>query len=333
MKFKIIDEIEQSGSTTQKEIAVKALKEALPRQSAVGFYDSVMQTAKGEQFQDWRPKTYGESWDYFRKALEYLVKFATKDENEKIQNNAKTVIAQNLSSFLVISNLHNDMDKAVQSVISVHSAYWPEAIRNLRWFIKYKSKKTTKENIKKADEILKILQPKKEDMNKRLKLYVKEDNDLYDLEESKNKNIPNGYNIQFESLIEDFKNYLENEDESKITPILHLLFHGKQSNTIPFAREVPQKLKNPLKIATLLLNLIKKWKKHTDFNPSFLSGFLDGLNKKNPDIVQNVLDTISNDNHLADLIIPSYWILNLKDQDIKRLIEVMDSKRGGNKTQ
>ena len=39
------------------------------------------------------------------------------------------------------------------------------------------------------------------------------------------------------------------------------------------------------------------------------------------------LDTISNDNHLADLIMPAYWSLNLKNQDIKRLIEVMDSKR------
>ena len=326
MKFKIIDEIEQSGSTTQKEIAIKALKEALPRQSAVGFSDSVMQTTKGEQFQDWRPKTYGESWDYFQKALEYLVKFATKDENKEVQNNAKTVIAQNLSSFLVISNLHNDMDKAVQSVISVHGAYWPEAIRNLRWFIKYKSKKTTKENIKKADEILKILQPRKRDINKRLKLYVKEDNDLYDLEESKNKNIPNGYNIQFESLIEDFKNYLENEDESKITPILHLLFHGKQSNTISFVREVSQKLKNPSKLVTLLSGLIKEWKKHPDFNPSFLSGFLDGLNKKNADIVQKILDNISNDNHLADLILPAYWSLRLQDQDIKRLIKVINNK-------
>ena len=127
MKFKIIDEIEQSGSITQKEIAIKALKEALPKQSAIGFSDSAMQTAKGERFQDWRPKTYGESWDYFRKALEYLVKFATKDENKEIQNNAKTVIAQNLSSLLIISNLHNDIDKAVQSVISVHGTYWPEA--------------------------------------------------------------------------------------------------------------------------------------------------------------------------------------------------------------
>ena len=327
MKFKIIDEIEQSGSITQKEIVVKALKEALPRQSVVGFSDSVMQTAKGEQFQDWKPKTYGESWDYFRKALECLIKFATKTSNKKVQESAQRIIAQNLGPLLMISNLHDDVDKAVKSIISTHGTHWPEAIRNLRWFIKYKSKKTTKENIKKADEILKILQPKKEDINKRLKLYVKEDNDLYDLEESKNKNIPNGYNIQFESLIEDFKNYLENEDESKITPILHLLFHGKQSNTISFVREVSQKLKNPSKLVTLLLNLIKEWKQHTDFNPSFLSGFLDGLNKKNPDIVQNVLDTISNDNHLADLIMSSYWSLNLKNQDIKRLIEVMDSKR------
>ena len=324
MKFKIIDEIEQSGSITQKEIAIKALKEALPKQSAIGFSDSVMQTAKGEQFQDWRPKTYGESWDYFRKALEYLVKLATGASNKKVQESAQRVIAQNLDSLLMINNLHTDVDEAIKTIVSVHGTYWPEAIRTLEWFIKYKSKKTTKENIKKVDEILKILRPKKEDINKRLNLYIKEDSDLYDLKESKKKTTK--YNQYFEALVEDFKDYLETAEKDKIFSTLCLLFHGKQSNTIPFAREISQKLKNPSKLATLLLDLIKEWKKHADFNPSFLSGFLDGLNEKNPDTVQKILDTISNDNHLVDLVMPSYWSLRLKDQDIKRLIEVINNK-------
>ena len=327
IKFKIIDEIQKSKSLRQKEIATKALEKALPKKNHTSFFDSVMQTTKGEQFQDWRPKTDEESLDYFRKALEYLVKFATKDENKEIQNNAKKVIAHNLHSLIEEKGLYNDVDTAVKSIISVHGTYWPEAIRNLGWFIKYKSKETTKENIKKVNEILKILQPKKENINKRLKLYVKEDSDLYDLKESKKKNTPYKYNKHFKVLVEDFKNYLENVDEDKIISTLQLLFHGKQSNTIPFAREISQKLKNPLKATSLLLDLIKEWKKHIDFNPSFLSGFLDGLNKKNPDIVQNALDTISNDNHLADLIMPSYWSLHLKDQDIKRLIEIMSSKQ------
>ncbi|MDE0118754.1 MAG: HipA N-terminal domain-containing protein [Bdellovibrionales bacterium] len=324
MKFKIIDEIEQSGSITQKEIAVKALKKALPKKNYTGLFDSVMQTAKGKLFQNWQLKTYEESWNYFRKALTYLVKFATKDENKKVQDSAQKVIAQNLSSLIEIENLHNDVYKAVQSVISVHGTYWPEAIRNLRWFIKYKSKKTIKENIEKANEMLKILQPKKEDINKRLKLYVKEDSDLYEWEESTGKKTK--YNKNFETLIKDFKNYLEKEDESKITPIIYPLLHGKRGNTIPFAREIVQKLKNPLEVTSLLLDLIKKWKKHTDFNPSFLSGFLAGLNKNNPDTVQKILDNISNDNHLADLILPAYWSLSLKDQDIKRLIAVINNK-------
>lgn len=328
MKFKIIDEIQKYGSIKRKKIAIKALKEALPKKSATGFSDHIMQTAKGEQLQDWRPKTYGESWDYFRKALEYLVRFATTDENKETQSDAKTVIAQNLCSLIEVKSLHNDVYSAVQSVISVHGTYWPEAIRVLEWFIKRNSKKVIKEDdVKKIKEILELLQLKKEEINKRLNLYVKEDSDLYNLEESKRENTSERYNKQFEALIEDFKNYLESVDEDKIVSILHLLFHGKQSNTIPFAREVSQKLKNPVKLATLLLGLIKKWKEHTDFNPTFLTGFLDGLNKKHPDTVQNILDNISNDNHLADLIVSSYWSLSLKDQDIKRLIAVVGDKQ------
>ena len=229
----------------------------------------------------------------------------------------------------MINNLHTDVDKAIKAVISFHGACWPEAIRNLEQFIKYRSKQTTKENIKKANAILKLLQPKKEDMDERLNLYIKTDSDLYDLKESRIENTK--YNKFFIALVEDFKIYLENEEDNKIISTFQILFHGKQSHTIPFAKEVSQKLKNPVNIAALLLDLIKKWKTDKNFDPSFLCGFLAGLNEKNQAEAQNILDTISNDNHLADLVMPSYLNLHLKDQDIKRLIETMSSKKGRNK--
>ena len=74
--------------------------------------------------------------------------------------------------------------------------------------------------------------------------------------------MPKGYNTQFESLIEDFKNYLENEDESKIISTLQLLFHGKQSNTIPFAREVSQKLKKFFKVSYSITQSYKRMEKN-----------------------------------------------------------------------
>ena len=326
MKFKIVDEIEQSGSITQKEIAIKALEKALPKNN---YYlgDDVMHTARGETFYSWRP-TREESWDYFRKALEYLVVFATKDKNEVIQNNAKAVIAKSLSSLIEIENLHSDVDKAVKSVISVYGKHWPEAIRTLEQFIKYHSEKDVEKsatNVKKAKKILEQLQPKKEEIDKRLDLYIKEGNYLYDLEELRKQN--KIYKKRFNDLVEDFKNYLENKNENKIISIFHPLFHGKQNNTIPFAKEVSQKLDNTLKLTTLLLDHIKEWKKHAGFDPSFLSGFLSGLNEKDSDIVQKILDNISNDNYLTDLIVPAYRSLNLKNQDIKRLIKVVTNKQ------
>ncbi len=325
MKFQIIDEIQKEGSIKQKKIAIKALNEALPKTSVAGFSDSIMRTTKGELLQDWIPKTYREYWDYFQKALQYLVTFATEDKDKSIQDNAQTVIAQNLYSLTGIKSLHDDVYNAVESVISVRGTYWPEAIHALEWCIKHNSKKGKKEDITKIKEILQLLQLKTEGISQRLNLYVTEDSDLYELEESNGKNAL--YNKQFEALIGDVRNDLESANEDKIIDILDLLFHGKQSNTIPFAREVSQKLENPLKLTTLLIDIIKKWKKDTNFNPSFLSGFLSGLNKKNPDLVQETLDKISNDNYLADLIMPAYWSLSLKDQDIKRLMVVIGNKQ------
>ena len=106
----------------------------------------------------------------FEKLSSVLLNLPQKTSNKKIQDSAQKVIAQNLGSLLMISNLHDDVDKAVKSIISTHGTHWPEATRNLERFIKYHSKKVTEEDIKKIKEILKLLQPKKEDIKKAIKL-------------------------------------------------------------------------------------------------------------------------------------------------------------------
>ena len=129
---------------------------------------------------------------------------------------------------------------------------------------------------------------------------------------------------KFELLLKDFAVYLENKSEEKTEFSLKILFHGEQRNTIIFAHKLVKLLKHPLKVSDQLLPLIKKWKNDIDFNPSFFCGFIRGLSESFQKETQHILDKIADSTELVDFILPAYLHLNLQDQDIKRLINVIN---------
>ena len=317
IKFKIIDEIQKSKSLKQKEIAVKALNKALQ----IDFFtrsSDVINTNSGRSFKEWQPETYSEQWDYLRTALKYLVKFTIEDSNHEIKKKACEVIASKLDA-LLRQNLYDDVEKAIKDIVSIHGTHWPLVTNNLLLFQKYNSKNLTEENKGRIKKVLSFLQPKR-DISKQLRFYVTECawSLLYDEE------INIKYQEKFPKIFEDFKNHFENANKEQIISSLQILFHGEQRNTIPFARQLAESLEDPVKFAIKFLEIIKGWKTDKDFNPSFLCGFLAGLNNGNADEAKKILDSISNDDGLMDLIIPAYHSLSLKDQDIKRLIQVIN---------
>ena len=363
-KFQVIDEIKKSQSVKQKEIAIKALDKALQTEGFESSLD-IMQTKSGKVFEEWRPKTDKELRDYLQLALNNLVEFATQDENKEIKKKAMESITHNLNP-LLIKGLYDDVKTAIKTVISVHGAHWPSAVSQLLMFLKYHSKEMKKKPIQKIHAMIKLLQPT-ENINKRIKFYITECswnymyNELQEKTDSeynrefKRQNLE--YNKKFKQLLKDFKNHLEKGSEEQIASSFKILFHGEQSNnTIHFARELAGSLLKPpfsmnsdrIKIKTerqtktdyistkafflrwidLMLKVVAKWKKDEDFNPAFLCGFLSGLNELDSKAAQSILDQIAEDACLSDLIIPAYRGINLKDQDISRLMKII----GENKT-
>ena len=140
LKFQIIDEIIQSSSIKQKEIALKALDKSLETRSWTGSSDDIMHTKSGKTYKAWQPKTYDEQWDYLRQALKYLVEFTTKDKHQEIQKTALKITSDNLNPLLK-EGLYDDVEKAVKEIVSVHGSHQPSIIHTLLWFMKYNSKK------------------------------------------------------------------------------------------------------------------------------------------------------------------------------------------------
>ena len=316
-KFQNIEKIKkEKGTNKQKEIVIKALEQALPKDSYIGI------SAIVGHHKEWRPITDNELWNYHRKALKYLAEFATDPNlDNNIRKQAEDVIARYLPSLIKIHNLHKDVEETVKKVMGfLPKGFWPSAIQKIEKFLEYQSKKETKETINKTKEILKLLKSKTEDINKKIRLYVSESND-YQLYDPKKQN--DGYSQIFTKLIDDFINHIQKEKPENIRATLKILFHGKQNNTIVFSREVAKKIEksNSLKFMDQILKQIKSWKKHPEFNPSFLCGFISGLKTKMPEETQTVLNKIALE--YKNLLLPVYHYMDLYDKDITRLIQFL----------
>ncbi len=314
IKFQLIKEIKREGTDKQKEIAVQALEKALPQQLGyTGNYDGQVINP----YKNWRPATDDEEWNYHRTALKHLTEFATNsDLNEKTRKKAEDIIADYLPSLLQIKTLHEDIQKTVKQVMAfLPDGFWLLAIKNIEQFLQDRSHKET---IKKTKEILKLLQSAKQDINKRICLYVTKSDDyqIYDPQK------PNkGYSLAFTKLIDDFIQYIQTAKSENIIATLEVLFHGPQNQTMTFAKETAKKLNTGL--IDILLRQIKKWQNHKDFNSSFLTGFISGLNVKEPEKTQKILDKIAHNAEYKRFVLPAYYSIDLCDQDITRLIQFL----------
>ena len=385
-KFCIIEEIQESKSVERKKIALQALGKAL----STGPFSSssdIMQTTSGKVFKDWIPKTYNEQWDYFRKALNCLVQFATKDENAEIQERACNFIAGNLG-FLLKQDLYDEVKKVIKTVwlenseqrrvdgntvlkvdsllkndkthqstvsrkgqitINNREPHRVSAVNELSDFLEYNSKKITKDKKKRVEKMLDLLQSG-QSLEDRIHSYITECSwsNLYNQVQGKEDK---RYKESFQELIEDFinlieggerkipdrgqpdlKSYTDREISKKqkdyfsedACSALKLLFHGEQRNTRLFAKDLVHSLQDPFTFAVKLLDLAKEWKQNKNFSFTFPAGVLAELNHINRKKTSRLLDKIADDDTLRDFLISSYRYMDLRDQDITRLISVMD---------
>ena len=343
---------QKSELIKQKEAAIEALNKALQTRGWTGSLD-FMQTKSGQEFESYRPRGYEEEKDYFRKALKQMTRFAVKESDPEIQQKARASIPSHLKPLLK-ERMYEEVKEAVETVVSVHGSHWPLAVNKLLRFLKYSSTTRQLESRKHAENLLKLFQPGA-NLNERIRFYITEYPKFF-YNEKKRKE----YTERFNQLLKDFVNIIEQSGskqskklsssdlkskniliaksdknqnsksllKQKISFIkedtFKVLFHGEQKNTYSFAKELAKKLKDPWKFAVDLLALALKWKNDEDFNPIFLSGLIAGLKDLDSNNTKKLLDHIANKKSIADFLLICYDYIPLQDQDIERLISVVD---------
>jgi len=86
----------------------------------------------GEALEDWRPKTYGEIFDYYRSALTRLEKIAL-DANDPNNQTALNIIGSHLRSLFSNPNLLDDIQSTIARLREAHPRWYHAAIALNEW--------------------------------------------------------------------------------------------------------------------------------------------------------------------------------------------------------
>jgi hypothetical protein len=91
------------------------------------------QIGSAEAMQDWRPKTYGEIWDFFGAGMSRLTTIATSNDiNAQIARNHLGSHIRGLLGQLRVAEV-----RAMIEAVTSHSGFWPEAITAISHWLYY----------------------------------------------------------------------------------------------------------------------------------------------------------------------------------------------------
>lgn len=122
-RLAVLDEGLSSSNDAERKVCIDALGHML-NNGHFSRSGGSEQIGSAEAMQDWRPKTYGEIWDFFRAGMSRLTTVATS-------NDVHAQIARNhLGSHIrgLLAQLPVVEVRAMIGAVTSHSGFWPEAI-------------------------------------------------------------------------------------------------------------------------------------------------------------------------------------------------------------
>jgi hypothetical protein len=172
-QFRQLYQLYLSGTEEEPTARLQVLDEGLastdPRQQAIGVEalghmlssnhfsrgGGAEQIGSGDALEDWRPKTYGEIWDFYRAAIARLVPIATGET--ELAPVAKQHLAGHIRSLL--GQLPVSEVREMILKVQAHGGFWPEALMGISHFLYYdrdkgKRSKIAKEVRQLYDELL-----------------------------------------------------------------------------------------------------------------------------------------------------------------------------------
>lgn len=262
---------------------------------------------------DWRPKVWGEIFDYWRECLKRLEIIAKGDDAE-LANLASQQILDNIRG-LAAYGLLKEIKTVIDNLMIHRGQYWPEAYEKIQEIVTYELPKMPEEGKILVNEIIELLKPSsiRDILVQKVSLppwhnYEKKEGSYIDLAEKAAEDLAHQF-------VADIGPILENIDT---------LLIGEQRKSFFFGRRLGLEIDDPKQFIDACLNCVRRME-FKNVNLSVLCGFFAGIQNRFPDVVITTLNNLAADPQLGYFVIDLTRAIKPKKEDLERVINSVGS--------
>ena len=286
-RLALIDKAMEINTEKSHFVILEAVKSAISTQGGTRLVGAEYQGTKPELI-EWQPKTYSEIYVYWQHHLNILIELIKHD---KITEQVKNVFGHELRG-LITYPIQHQLDSAFKEVIRLSGKYWPSASQAITHAFQFDSKSLETKQIELLKSWEKLLSPDDNNLEEKLKLIVLNPSREY-VEDS------NGHYIDVAA--EDAKALAESIRENYYDLIPHLkmlLTFPEHKQSWIFGKHLATQLDDDA-IDVILDKLLNFLRSDTPNNIKFLAGFLSGINDKNINKWNEIIELIAADEALV----------------------------------
>lgn len=318
LRLQVLDDGLASTDSKQQAICVDALGHML----SSGHYSrggGAEQIGSRDALEDWRPRTYGEVWDFFRAAITRLVPIAISDDQfaaaakKHLSGHVRSLIGQ-----LPVSEIR-DMIMAVQAC----KGFWPEALMGISHFLYYDREKGKHNKI--ANEVRQLyddLLPT--DLIDLAVLYT--DGWQLDLHDPDSRYDPNPKSRGNFDYAEKRAVAVADEIaqmEMLIRGALNRIACGSGNGTYPFAKALMKAAKDPEALFADAIQVAESSGQPP--NRGFYGGLISGADERDPKIARGLVRRALQSTKLKGEAITLIGSRRVDDEDVDLIISLITS--------
>lgn len=309
LRLNVIDEALASDDVEYKQIAVEALGHALHTHHFSRDCNAVIQGSRAPQ-KDWRPEVWQDVFDYWAKCFERLIPLASIDD--ELGALARNQIASNLRGLVQYGRME-ELESTLKSVCVENDIFWPEAYNEIKSTIHFDGAKIPPNGLEKLKKLLEILEPKT--FVQRWNLIISEPPRELETDEGET------YSDRFYRLASEFAEECS-KNTQELFENLKIVFEGEQSRGYAFGHALGKLLDQDGGFIEKALSVLKKLPPDRA-NPSVLCGFVYSISPKNPQLIEEMLDSVAKDDDLYIHAIKLTCSIEPKKKDLGRIIELV----------
>lgn len=317
VRIKVIDYALESKSPEVQLIGVEALGHALQTQHFNRMVGVEKQGSRPVQ-KEWRPSTWNEVFEYWKVALERLTQIGIG--SEKNSEKACELIAKSIRGLVSYGRVE-DVEIALQAIIDKRRSFWPSALKGVRETIKYEGHKIPKEELERLGKWSKWLQP--DDFLDQLKLIVSIPPWSYEKDDTGN------HIDRADEKAKEFALYTVQNHYNELLDNLKLILIGEQRKAYIFGYEVSNLIDHSEFLLSKIINTLQEIidKKIENVNLSFIGGILASLQIKKPELVNNLLDEMSQCLPFSRFTVELTRFIKISERDLVRIMELLRAEK------